>query len=104
MDGFRQFRFQPNTRAAVLVLVCSTVRSGDKLQDFALPTYGLVTNILSFNVGVEIGQVLALMGVLVALSYWRISGFLRHAFVTNTALMAGGSPRRLPAGHDAMTR
>jgi hypothetical protein len=46
---------------------------------------------VSFNVGVEIGQVLALTAVLIALSYWRTrSGFLRHAFVTNTVLMAGG--------------
>ena len=46
---------------------------------------------MSFNVGVEIGQVLALTAVLIALSYWRThSGFLRHAFVTNAALMTGG--------------
>lgn len=52
---------------------------------------GLVTNIISFNVGVEIGQVLALTVVLIALSYWRTrSGFLSHAFATNTALMTVG--------------
>jgi hypothetical protein len=93
MDGFRQFvGFQPNTRAAVLVFgLFHGFGLATKLQDFALPMNSLVTNIVSFNVGVEIGQVLALMGVLVALSYWRTRrGFLRHAFVTNTALMAGG--------------
>ena len=52
---------------------------------------GLVTNIVSFNVGVEIGQFLALAAVFIALSYWRTrAGFLRHAFVTNTLLMMGG--------------
>jgi hypothetical protein len=51
----------------------------------------LITNIISFNVGVEIGQVLALTAVLIALSIWRTrSGFLRYAFVTNTALMVVG--------------
>ena len=31
------------------------------------------------------------MGILIALTYWRTrSGFLRHAFATNTVLMAGG--------------
>ena len=46
---------------------------------------------LSFNVGVEMGQILALMGVLIALSFWRTrDGFLKHAFVTNSLLMAGG--------------
>jgi hypothetical protein len=40
-----------------------------KLQDFSLPQRGLVTNIVSFNIGVEIGQVLALTAVLLALTY-----------------------------------
>ncbi len=62
-----------------------------KLQEFALSPNGLVANIVSFNVGVEIGQVLALTGVLIALGYWRTrAGFLRHAFVTNAALMTCG--------------
>ena len=62
-----------------------------KLQDFALSKNGLVANIVSFNVGVEIGQMLALTFVLIALTYWRTRpGFLRHAFLTNTALMMGG--------------
>ena len=62
-----------------------------KLQEFALSPNGLVANIVSFNVGVEIGQMIALTGVLIALSYWRTRrGFLRHAFVTNGVLMAAG--------------
>ena len=62
-----------------------------KLQEFELSENGLVTNIISFNVGVEIGQILALSAVFIALSVWRSSAsFLRHAFVTNTALMTGG--------------
>jgi hypothetical protein len=37
------------------------------------------------------GQILALTGVLIALSFWRTrAGFLRHAFVANAVLMAGG--------------
>jgi len=52
---------------------------------------GLVTNIVSFNVGVEIGQVLALTAVLIALSVWRTRGsFLRDAFATNAVLMTIG--------------
>jgi hypothetical protein len=62
-----------------------------KLQEFTLAQNGLVANIVSFNVGVEIGQMLALTAVLIGLTYWRTRpGFLRHAFLTNTALMAGG--------------
>lgn len=93
MDGFRSFfGFQPNARAAVLIFgLFHGFGLATKLQDFALPKNGLVTNIVSFNIGVEIGQILALTAVLIALSYWRTRpGFLRHAFVTNTVLMTGG--------------
>jgi hypothetical protein len=93
MDGFKRFLgFQPNTRVAVLLFgLFHGFGLATKLQEFALAHDGLVANIVSFNVGVEIGQVLALTAVLIALSYWRTrSGFLRHAFVTNTVLMAGG--------------
>jgi hypothetical protein len=93
MDGFtRFFGFQPNTRAAVLVFgLFHGFGLATKLQDFALSPNGLVANIVSFNVGVEMGQVVALTFVLLVLSYWRTrSGFIQHAFLTNGALMACG--------------
>ena len=93
MDGFRRFLgFQPNTKLAVLIFgLFHGFGLATKLQEYALSQDGLVTNMVSFNVGVEVGQVLALMGVLIALSFWRTRpGFLKHAFVTNTALMACG--------------
>jgi HupE / UreJ protein len=93
MDGFQRFfGFQPNTRAAVLVFgLFHGFGLATKLQEFELAQTGLVANIVSFNVGVEIGQVLALTGVLIALSWWRTrTGFLRHAFFTNSVLMTCG--------------
>src|SRR5437016_7825552 len=93
MDGFKRFlHFQPNTRLAVLIFgLFHGFGLATKLQEFTLAQTGLVTNIVSFNVGVEIGQVLALTGVLIGLSYWRTRpGFLQHAFSTNTVLMVGG--------------
>ena len=92
MGGWRRIGWQPDTRAAVLIFgLCHGFGLATKLQEFTLPAAGLVANIVSFNVGVEIGQLLALTAVLIALSYWRTRpGFLRHAFVTNAALMAGG--------------
>jgi hypothetical protein len=93
MDGFRRFvGFQPDTRAAVLVFgLFHGFGLATKLQEFALAPNGLVANILSFNVGVEIGQGLALTGILIALTYWRTrAGFLRHAFATNAIVMSGG--------------
>src|SRR4026209_2668295 len=86
MDGFRRFLgFQPNTRAAVLIFgLFHGFGLATKLQDFALAPEGLVANIVSFNIGVEIGQGLALTAILIALTHWRSkAGFLRHAFATN---------------------
>jgi hypothetical protein len=93
MDGFRRFLgFQPNTRAAVLIFgLFHGFGLATKLQEFALSPNGLVANIVSFNVGVEIGQGLALTAVLIALGYWRTHrGFARHAFAVNAVVMACG--------------
>ena len=93
MDGFRRFfGFQPNTRLAVLVFgLFHGFGLATKLQEFALSQNGLVANIVSFNVGVEIGQGLALTGILIALTYWRMRpGFLEHAFATNALVMSAG--------------
>src|SRR5690348_896165 len=93
MDGFRRFLgFEPNTKLAVLIFgLFHGFGLATKLQELDLAKNGLVTNIVSFNVGVEIGQVLALTAVLLALSFWRTrSGFYRHAFATNAILMTVG--------------
>jgi HupE / UreJ protein len=93
MDGFKRFfGRQIDTRFAVLVFgFFHGFGLATKLQEFALSPNGLVVNIVSFNVGVEIGQFLALTGILIALTYWRTrEGFLRHAFATNAIVMACG--------------
>ena len=93
MDGFKHvLGFQPNTKAAVLIFgLFHGFGLATKLQEFALSPNGLVGNIVSFNVGVEIGQALALTGVLIVLTYWRShSGFMRHAFLTNSLVMVCG--------------
>ncbi len=93
MDGFtRLFGFRPNAKVAVLIFgLFHGFGLATKLQELDLGRNGLVTNILSFNAGVEVGQVLALTAVLIALSIWRTrSGFFRYALATNTALMAVG--------------
>ena len=93
MDGFKRFLgVQPNTKIAVLIFgLFHGFGLATKLQEFELSANGLVTNIVSFNVGVEIGQGLALTGILIALTWWRARrGFLEHAFATNALVMACG--------------
>jgi hypothetical protein len=92
MGGFKALGFQPNTRAAVFAFgLVHGFGLATKLQEYSLSRNGLVTNIVSFNAGVEIGQFMALTAVLIGLGYWRAnSGFLRHAYVTNAVLMTAG--------------
>jgi len=96
LDNLGAFRrwlgFQPNTKAAVLIFgFFHGFGLATKLQDFTLSEDGLVANILAFNVGVEIGQLIALAGILIAMNFWRRSpSFNQHAFFTNTVLMALG--------------
>ena len=88
----RWFGFQPNTKAAVLIFgFFHGFGQATKLQDFQLSRDGLVSNILAFNVGVELGQILALSAILIAMGFWRrTSAFTRQAFTANTVLMTAG--------------
>ena len=93
LGGFRRvLGFQPDSRVAVLIFgLFHGFGLATKLQQFQLSPNGLVENIVSFNVGVEIGQMLALTAVLLALTYWRARpGYLQHAYFTNAALMTAG--------------
>jgi hypothetical protein len=93
LGGFKTlFGHQPNPRGAVLVFgLFHGFGLATKLQDFDLPRDGLLANILSFNVGVEIGQAMALTFVVLLLGFWRTSkDFYRHAYAANAVLMVLG--------------
>ena len=93
MGGFqRLFGVRPDPKASVLVFgLFHGFGLATKVQEFTLSEAGLITNMLSFNVGVEVGQILALSVVLMLFTYWRSRrSFLRHAFVTNAWLMTAG--------------
>lgn len=92
LDGFKALGFQPDTRAAVFVFgLFHGFGLATKLQDLAISPDGLVTNMVSFNVGVEIGQFIALALILIAFNLWRSTGsFMRHAKLSNMCLMCAG--------------
>ncbi len=93
LGGFqRVFGFQPNTKVAVLVFgFFHGFGLAAKLQEMNVSREGLVPNILAFNVGVELGQLLALSAVLIAMGFWRRTpAFGRQAFVANVALITAG--------------
>jgi HupE / UreJ protein len=86
------FGVQPNPRAATLLFgLFHGFGLATKLLDFEMDPDGLVQNLLAFNVGVEVGQMLALTVVLIAMSYWRRSpSFLRSGFTVNMLLLVAG--------------
>lgn len=93
LGGFKQvFGFQPNTKAAVLIFgLFHGFGLATKLQEFEFNREGLLTNIIGFNIGVEIGQFIALTFVLILITLWRKhSSFNRFSTLTNTLLMAAG--------------
>jgi len=88
----RWFGVQPNTKAAVLIFgLFHGFGLATKLQDFKLSRDGLVENILAFNVGVELGQLMALSAILITMGFWRrTDAFTRQAFAANAVLMTAG--------------
>jgi hypothetical protein len=93
LGGFRTlFGVQPDQRLAVLGFgLVHGFGLATKLQDLQLSAEGLVPNMLAFNVGVELGQILALSAILIIMTWWRgRPGFARHAVAANVALMAAG--------------
>ncbi len=93
LGGFKRlFSFQPNTKAAVLIFgFFHGFGLATKLQDFTLSEDGLVTNIIAFNIGVEMGQLIALSAILIFMGFWRRTPlFQRYAFASNAVLMSLG--------------
>lgn len=93
LGGFQKvFNFQPNTKIAVLVFgLFHGLGLATKLQEFNFGKQNLFTNLIGFNIGVEIGQFVALLFVLILISVWRkYNSFFRFSVITNTLLMMAG--------------
>jgi len=88
----RWFGFQPNTKVATLVFgLFHGFGLATKIIDYEVSPDGLLPNLIAFNVGVEIGQLVALAAILIAMGYWRRTGsFLRHAYSANVVVMTAG--------------
>ncbi len=93
LSGFQTLAgFQPDPRAAVFGFgLIHGFGLATKLQALNLNPDGLLANLVSFNVGVEIGQVLALTLILAAMTLWRRTrAFEPTAQAANVLLMLGG--------------
>ena len=62
-----------------------------KLQALTLSEEGLLGNLLAFNLGVELGQLLALFFILIIVNLWRITARFNHqAIIANGLIMTSG--------------
>ena len=88
----RWFGAQPNTKAATFIFgLFHGFGLATKILEYKISPDGLLANLISFNVGVEIGQILALALILIMISFWRKSdSFLRHAYSANAFVMMLG--------------
>ncbi|MBT9532401.1 MAG: HupE/UreJ family protein, partial [Pseudomonas sp.] len=88
----RWFGYQPNTKAATLIFgLLHGFGLATKIQEYEISADGLIPNLIAFNVGVEIGQLLALSAILIVMGYWRrTASFWRHAYTANVAMMSAG--------------
>jgi len=88
----RWFGVQPNTKAATLVFgLFHGFGLSTKIIEYEIASDGLLANLLSFNLGVEIGQLLALTVLLLFFNLWRLhDSFQRQAFTANMVIMTGG--------------
>ncbi len=86
------FKYQPNTRLTTLVFgFFHGFGLSTKILEYEISPDGLVPNLLAFNVGVEMGQLLALSGILIIMGYWRKTrAFWRYAYSLNTLMMTAG--------------
>lgn len=88
----RWFGVQPNTKAAVLIFgLFHGLGLATKIREYEVAADGLLPNLLAFNAGVELGQILALSAILIVMGAWRRRpGFWRHAYGVNVAMMTAG--------------
>ena len=86
------FGVNPNTKVATLIFgFFHGFGLAAKIQEFEIAKEGLLPNLISFNVGVEIGQMLALSSILIVMGHWRKSDlFYRQATFVNLSLLAAG--------------
>ena len=88
----RWFGYQPNTKAATLIFgLLHGFGLATKIQEYEISPDGLIPNLIAFNVGVEIGQLMALSAILILMGFWRQTpSFWRHAYTANVAMMSAG--------------
>lgn len=94
VDGFKRYL---GTKAPSLLFVIfgfgliHGFGLSTRLQQLPLGDSGLIIKILSFNVGVEVGQIIALLFMVAVIAQWRkLPSFKQFSSVSNYGLIAAG--------------
>ncbi|MCP4290684.1 MAG: HupE/UreJ family protein [bacterium] len=94
LGGFQKFFNTKSPNLLVLVFLFGLVHGfglSTRLQQLPLGENGLLLKILSFNLGVEVGQIIALAVMLFLLNFWRkTESFKRFSTASNMALVMAG--------------
>jgi hypothetical protein len=93
LGGFRTlFGVEPDQKRAVLIFgLFHGFGLATKIQELTPSRDGLLPNMISFNVGVELGQLLALSLMLGIVVLWRARpSFVRQAVLANAAILTAG--------------
>ncbi len=92
IGGFRKIGLAINTKLAVLVFgLFHGMGLATKLLSLSMSKNGLLVNLIGFNIGVEVGQVIVLFLVVALLNLWRgTPSFKRGAYWANIALILAG--------------
>lgn len=94
LDGFKKYFQTQSPNLIWMVFIFGLIHGfglSTRLQQLPLGEHGLALKILSFNLGVEVGQIIALSVMLVLLSGWRKTrSFQTFSKAANVALMFAG--------------
>jgi len=83
------FGFQPNTKLATLIFgFIHGTGLATKILEYEIAQDGLLMNLISFNIGVEIGQIVALAIILIIMGYLRrAKNFVQYAYAANIIMI-----------------
>lgn len=91
LDGFKRFLNVKSPNLLLLVFIFGLIHGfglSTRLQQLPLADHGLIAKILSFNIGVEVGQVLALIVMVAVLTMLRkLPFFDKFSKAANVLLM-----------------
>ena len=94
LDGFKKYLDIKPPNLVLVIVVLGLIHGlglSTRLQQLPLSEDQLLMNIISFNIGIELGQIAALTVMLVVLAGWRMTArFVQFSRVSNVFLVIAG--------------